>query len=234
MRAEARALARARSGGSTRTRDDLTEKNAISAARDAIQARIQREHNRPEFTYTVILEQPADATSLRDAYAPYVAADVPWESIEPKPRATSRGATRRPPTRGPPSTQGSRGQGRENECAHPRHRALAEPAKRLCWFMSTVQYSHNAIEEVRLGEGQEGDFATFDTWAQELELVLKAGRGAPSRLRGGVAAGEGLYPPRTRGIGRGACCSSSSRRMTSALFLSARMRCVSHGTRIRS
>ena len=29
--------------------------------------------------------------------------------------------------------------------------------------MSTVQYSHNAIEDVRLGVGEEDDFATFES-----------------------------------------------------------------------
>ena len=83
LRAEARALARRALWWQYSAPDDLTEKNAISAERDAIQARIQREQlNRHAFTYTVILEQPADTPrSLRDAYAPYVADDVPLSLI---------------------------------------------------------------------------------------------------------------------------------------------------------
>ena len=180
LRAEARALARRALWWQYSAPDDLTEKSAISAARDAIQERIQREQlNRHAFTYTVVLEQPPDTPrSLRDAYAPYLADDVPWESIE----------QHLVPVVGFPQDALRR----EDLLVHNAHadkavkisarlRAIArslEPAKRLTWFMSTVQYSHNAIEEVRLGEGQEGDFATFDTWAQELELVLKAGRAA--------------------------------------------------------
>jgi len=203
LRAEARALARRALWWQYSAPDDLAEKSAISAARDEIQARIQREQlNRHAFTYTVILEQPADATSLRDAYAPYIADDVPWESIE----------QHLVPVVGFPQDALRR----EDLLVHNAHadkavkmsariRAIArslEPAKRLCWFMSTVQFSHNAIEEVRLGEGESGDFATFDTWAQELEVVLTAARAAleicaaASHLgaKGFIRRGTGTWP----------------------------------------
>ena len=203
LRAEARALARRALWWQYSAPNDLTERQVISAARDAIQARIQREQlNRHAFTYTCVLEQPADTTSLRDAYAPYVADDVPWESIEPHlvPSVGSQQDALR----------------REDLLVHNVHAATAvklcarlrtvarslEPAKRLCWFMSTVQYSHNAIEDVRLGEGESGDFATFESWAQELESCLTAARGAleicaaASHLgaKGFIRRGTGTWP----------------------------------------
>ena len=180
LRAEARALARRALWWRYSSPDDLTEKNAISAERDAIQERIQKEQlDRHKFTYKVILEQPADATSLRDAYAPFVADDVPWECLEPNlvpPAASQQDALRREDL-----LVHIAGHADTAIALSARIRAIArslEPAKRLCWFMSTVQYSHNAIEDVRLGVGKEGDFATFESFAQELELVLTAARAA--------------------------------------------------------
>ena len=82
LRAEARALAQRALWWQYASPDDLAEKQAISAARETIQARIQREQLNRTLTYTCVLEQPADTTSLRDAYAPYLADDVPWESLE--------------------------------------------------------------------------------------------------------------------------------------------------------
>ena len=180
LRAEARALARRALWWQYSAPDDLTEKNAISAARDAIQARIQREQlDRHKFTYKVILEQPADKTSLRDAYAPFVADDVPWECLEQNlvpPAASQQDALRREDL-----LVHIAGHADTAIALSARIRAIArslEPARCLCWFMSTVQYSHNAIEDVRLGVGEEGDFATFESWAQELEIVLRASRSA--------------------------------------------------------
>jgi len=206
LRADARALARRALWWQYASPDDAVEDRAIEAARDAIQERIQREQlNRHQFTYSVILQQPADGTSLRDAYAPYVAHDVPWDSIE----------DHLVPTVG--SVQDALR--REDLLVHitghagtavalsARIRAVAralEPAKRLCWFMSTVQYSHNAIEELRLAEGESGDFATFESWEQELEVVLAGARGAleicaaASHLgaSGFIRRGTGTWPMR--------------------------------------
>ena len=180
LRAEARALARRALWWYYSAPDDLAEKKAISAARDAIQERIQREQlDRHKFTYKVILEQPADKTSLRDAYAPFVADDVPWECLEQNlvpPAASQQDALRREDL-----LVHIAGHADTAMALSARIRAIARslhPAKRLCWFMSTVQYSHNAIEDVRLGVGEEGDFATFESWAQELEIVLRASRSA--------------------------------------------------------
>ena len=180
LRAEARALARRALWWYYSAPDDLTEKQAISAERDAIQERIQREQlDRHKFTYKVILEQPADKTSLRDAYAPFVADDVPWECLEQNlvpPAASQQDALRREDL-----LVHIAGHADTAMALSARIRAIARslhPAKRLCWFMSTVQYSHNAIEDVRLGVGEEGDFATFESWAQELEIVLRASRSA--------------------------------------------------------
>ena len=58
--------------------------------------------------------------------------------------------------------------------------------------MSTVQYSHNAIEDVRLGVGKEGDFATFESGRKSSSLVLTA-RASMCGVASGV---NGLYPPR--------------------------------------
>ena len=180
LRAEARALARRALWWQYSAPDDLAEKNAISAERDAIQARIQREQlDRHKFTYKVILEQPADKTSLRDAYAPFVADDVPWECLEQNlvpPAASQQDALRREDL-----LVHIAGHADTAIALSARIRAIArslKPSIRLCWFMSTVQYSHNAIEDVRLGVGEEGDFATFESWAQELEMVLRASRSA--------------------------------------------------------
>ena len=203
LRADARALARRALWWIYSAPDDLNERQAISAAREAIQARIQREQlNRHAFTYTCVLEQPADATSLRDAYAPYLADDVPWESIEPH-LVPSVGSQQEALRREDLLVHNVHADTAVKLCA--RFRAVArslEPAKRLCWFMSTVQYSHNAIEEVRLGEGESGDFATFESWAQELESCLTAARGAleicaaASHLgaKGFIKRGTGTWP----------------------------------------
>ena len=221
LRAEARALARRALWWQYSAPDDLTEKQAISAARDAIQARIQREQlDRHKFTYKVILEQPADKTSLRDAYAPFVADDVPWECLEQNlvpPAASQQDALRREDL-----LVHIAGHADTAIALSARIRAIArslEPAKRLCWFMSTVQYSHNAIEDVRLGVGEEGDFATFESLGPGARAGSHRRAAPPSRYaRRRRTSGQRALSAATRRRGRGVCCSSSSRRRTSMLF----------------